>query len=316
MDGLGMFEMDNLTVLAPIILGFVFDSIWGDPYSWPHPIKTFGSLISFFEKKLNKGLRRKLKGGLLWLILGPSVWAFFAGINYLLADYTICNIIFTTVFFFYGLSNRTLINEGLKVEKKLQEEGEIAARKQLSMIVGRDTSKLSASKIRMAVVETLSENLSDGVVAPLFYFAVGGVPLMMCYKMINTLDSMVGYKNERYQDFGYVSAKIDDVANFIPARLTAFLMILVSFRFRAIKTIFKYARAHSSPNAGWPESAIAGILKCRLGGPNEYFGHLVSKPYIGDNPRELARRDIIKCCCVNAGVALLMVGLVMIFTLN
>ena len=190
------------------------------------------------------------------------------------------------------------------------------ARKQLSMIVGRDTSQLSETKIRSAVIETLAENLSDGVIAPIFFFAIGGVPFMMTYKMINTLDSMVGYKNDRYMKFGYVSAKMDDIANFIPARLTALFIVIISVSVRALKFIFRYGNSHSSPNAGYPESAMAGVLDIRLGGTSNYFGKMVEKPYIGNNDRELLHKDVVNTCLVNAKVSFLAYFVLLILIFN
>ncbi|MFI3322120.1 MAG: adenosylcobinamide-phosphate synthase CbiB [Rikenellaceae bacterium] len=291
-------------ILISLIIAVSLDTILGDPYKIPHPIRLFGNLISFFESRLNLGDKRKFKGAVMWLVLLSSTFGFFYFADYMLSSYPIIHTIWIGIFTYFGLSNRCLIEEGIKVEKKAQTGDVVAARKQLSMIVGRDTDKLSLSQIRSSVIETLSENLSDGVVAPLFFWAIGGVPLMMCYKMINTLDSMVGYKNDKYLKFGFVSAKMDDIANYIPARITALLMVLVTLSRRGFKFIFKYGNSHSSPNSGYPESAIAGILDCRLGGANYYFGKEVIKPYIGENPRELQHNDIIKCCCVNGGVAL------------
>ncbi len=286
-----------------VTIGIILDSLIGDPYKLPHPIRLFGNSIAFFEKRFNNGSSRVIKGALVWATLILITFASFWAINWALASYLVWQAVFIAIFFFYGISNRTLIVEGLKVERALNRGDLVLARENLSMIVGRDTKNLSASKIRSAVIETLSENLSDGVVAPLFYFAIGGIPAMMSYKMINTLDSMVGYKNERYKDFGCFSAKADDVANFIPARLTAFLMALLSLSFRSLRFIFKYGRSHSSPNSGYPESALAGILDCRLGGPSEYFGKVVEKPYIGSSDREISHSDVIRTCFVNGKVA-------------
>ncbi|MBP5210445.1 MAG: cobalamin biosynthesis protein CobD, partial [Bacteroidales bacterium] len=186
---------------------------------------------------------------------------------------------------------RTLIVEVrqvfLAVEKSLED-----GRKQVARIVGRDTQNLSAQEIRTAALETLSENLSDGVIAPIFWFFVLGVPGMITYKMINTLDSMIGYRNEKYILFGKFAARADDVANFIPARLTAFLMILSSGRLSLLRFVSRYGRAHASPNSGYPEAALAGILDCRFGGPHDYFGQNVYKPYIGDNPRKITSDDL------------------------
>ena len=290
-------------ILIAFTAAVILDSLIGDPYSMPHPIRLFGNSIAFVEKHLNKGENRKLKGAVAWLLLvGTTVGCFFI-LDFILSGYTIAWTIFTAAFIYYGLSARCLIDEGLKVERILNTGDIEGARKQLSMIVGRDTANLNPTQIRSAVVETLSENLSDGVVAPLFFFAIGGVPAMMLYKMINTLDSMVGYKNDRYYHFGYVSAKMDDVANYIPARLTALLMVCVTFSWRGVRFVRKYSNKHSSPNAGYPESALAGIIDCRLGGPNNYFGKLVDKPYIGETDRELTHEDLIKTCCINAAVS-------------
>ncbi len=295
-------EIDHYLIAA--IVAFTLDSLIGDPYWMPHPIRLFGNAISLMERWLNYGEQRRLKGGVMWLTLVGGCYALFYFINLALLPHVTAWIIFTTLFIFWGISSRCLINEALKVERVLNRGDIQGARHQLSMIVGRDTSQLSPAQIRAAVIETLSENLSDGTVAPLTFFTLGGVPLMMAYKMVNTLDSMVGYKSDRYLHFGYVSAKMDDVANFIPARITALLMVLVSLSWRALSFVFKYGRNHSSPNAGYPEAAIAGVLNCRLGGANVYFGKLVEKPYIGNNPRALEHRDLIQCCTGNAKVSL------------
>lgn len=290
-------------MLMVVVAGALLDSCVGDPYWMPHPIRLFGNMISFMERNLNKGGHLVLKGGVMWLALCGVVWGFFYSAQLLIDEHRVVAGIWCSLFFFFGISNRCLIEEGLKVEKILNSGDIEGARKQLSMIVGRETKSLSPHQIRSAVVETLSENLSDGVVAPLLYFAIGGVPLMMLYKMINTLDSMVGYKSDRYLYFGRVSAKMDDVANFVPARLTALLMVVVSLSWRAVVHIFKYAKCHASPNSGYPESALSGVLDCRLGGPNNYFGKLVEKPYIGVNSRELTHRDVVRTTILNAKVA-------------
>lgn len=301
--------------LITIIIGAMLDTLVGDPYWLPHPIRVFGNSIAWLEKRLNRGSQKRLKGAITWVILCGTAYLFFAILELFFSGSTILLIAFGAIFFFYGLSNRCLIEEGFKVEKVLQSGDLVAARKQLSMIVGRQTEHLTPTQIRSAVVETLSENLSDGVVAPLFYFAIGGVPLMMMYKMINTLDSMVGYKNEKYHEFGFVSAKMDDVANFIPARLTALLMALVSLSWRAVQFILKYGNSHSSPNSGYPESALAGVLNCRLGGPNQYFGVMVEKPYIGENPRDLTHRDVVTCAIINGKVAAVCYAILLILSL-
>ncbi|MGQ1783559.1 MULTISPECIES: adenosylcobinamide-phosphate synthase CbiB [unclassified Saccharicrinis] len=298
------------TLYIPVYIltfGFILDALIGDPYSWPHPIKGFGHLIALGERKLNKGDHTTVKGALLTLLLIGSTWFVLLKIESILAINQWFWLVGGSVFVFYGLANRTLINEGLKVVHALEKEGLEAGRRQLSYIVGRDTSNLNDQQIYTAVLETLSENLSDGVIAPLFYYALGGFPLMFTYKMINTLDSMIGYKSDRYKQFGKVAAKIDDIANFVPARLTALLMVLVSGSYRGGVFVFKYGRRHASPNAGYPESALAGILNCRFGGPNVYHGIRVDKPYMGENPREISKGDVIRACEVNALVSLVMV---------
>ena len=299
-----------LYTIIPVLIGFTVDCIIGDPYKMPHPIRLFGNAIAFMETYLNQGTRRKVKGILTCLLLVAATWGVFSVLQFMLSDYPILLYAFNSLFFFYGISNKSLIDEGNKVERFVQKGDLAGAREQLSWIVGRETSSLSFTQIRTATLETLSENLSDGVVAPMFYYAIGGIPLMMAYKMINTLDSMVGYKSERYRNFGFCSARLDDVANYIPARLTAFLMLVVPFSLRGFRFVKQYGRKHASPNSGYPESALAGILDCRFGGPNTYHGKLVDKPYIGTNDRELTHEDVQTACRVNLRVALMMVVLV------
>ncbi|ASB49600.1 adenosylcobinamide-phosphate synthase CbiB [Alkalitalea saponilacus] len=295
--------------LIPLLVGYLLDLVFGDPYRMPHPVKLFGRLIAYGESVLNKNRYRFLKGMLMVLLLVGVTWA-----SLLLFFFAIQNVCFVwypvaSLFVFWGLANRSLIDEARKVEYELSMNGLEAGRHQLSYIVGRDTSNLSPQQIRTATLETLSENLSDGVIAPLFYYAIGGIPLMFAYKMVNTLDSMVGYKNERYIRFGKFAARLDDVANFIPARLTAIIMAVVSASKNAFLFIRLYRKNHSSPNAGWPESALAGILNCRFGGPNLYHGKMVEKPYIGKNNREITSPDIDKACWVNHKTTIVMVVL-------
>jgi len=293
--------------LIPLAGGFLLDALLGDPARLPHPIRLFGKMISFCELKFNKGKRRRTKGIAVASILVLLVFGFLYGIQLALHDFPAVKVVINTVFFFYALGNRSLIEEAWKVERRVQKNDLSAARRQLSRIVGRDTSQLSFQQIRTATLETLAENLSDGVVAPLFFYALGGIPLMMAYKMINTLDSMIGYKNDRYNDFGWFAAHIlDDGANYVPARLTAFLMISFPPSSRGFHFVHKYASRHSSPNSGYPESALAGILNCRFGGSNTYEGKRVEKPYIGKNYRELTHDDVVKSCIINIRTSLLM----------
>lgn len=300
--------------LIPLWGGLLLDTLLGDPRWLPHPVRLFGNMIAWCDRKFNRGKHRKRNGVLIALGLVLMTFGLFTALQYLLADYPIVRNIVNTLFFFYGIANRSLISEAMKVER-IVEKGDIpAARKQLSWIVGRDTSRLNAKQIRTATLETLAENLSDGVIAPLFFYAIGGIPLMMAYKMINTMDSMIGYKNDKYADFGWFAARIlDDAANYIPARLTAFLMVTVSFSKRGFIFIRKYARFHASPNSGYPESALAGILNCRFGGPNIYHGKVVEKPYIGVNDRNLTHGDISRACFVNLRVVFVMALIVTVY---
>ena len=179
-------------------------------------------------------------------------------------------------------------------------------RKQVARIVGRDTAHLSPQEIRAAALETLAENLSDGVIAPMFWFALLGLPGMAAYKMVNTLDSMIGYKNERYLEFGRVAAKMDDLANLVPARLTAYLMLLVSGNWSKREFVQRFGPAHASPNSGYPEAALAAILDCRFGGTHDYFGKPVEKPYIGTNERLFTTEDMRIAVRVNSQTELVM----------
>ena len=229
----------------------------------------------------------------------------------------LCSVYFDVIAVFYCLAGTTLIREVREVFLALDrslEEG----RTQVARIVGRDTSELSAQEVRTAALETLAENLSDGVIAPLFWFAILGVPGMLAYKMVNTLDSMIGYRTERYKDFGCWAAHIDDIANYIPARLTALLMIVGYWpkakSQKLIAFVCRYGRNHASPNSGYPEAALAGILDCRFGGPHYYFGQLFEKPFIGENDRELTTADMKKAIRVNRMAEVLMVLLVALFS--
>ena len=206
---------------------------------------------------------------------------------------------------FFCLAGTTLIREVRMVFQAVDRSLD-DGRRQVARIVGRDTSQLSAQEIRKAALETLAENLSDGVIAPLFWFVLLGVPGMMAYKMVNTLDSMIGYRTERYRLFGTVAARIDDVANYVPARLTALLMIIVALRPRLLPFVLRFGPQHASPNSGWPEAALAGILGCQFGGPHVYFGELIDKPFIGTTDRPLTTADMRFACRINFLSELLM----------
>ena len=300
-------------LINPLIVGFLLDLMLGDPRWLPHPIRWFGKIILFGESKLNNGNHRLLKGAILVIIITAAVSGVLISIPVLLKDYACIQFAFESIMVFYGIANRSLITECYNVESTLKNVGIEAARKKLSYIVGRDTDKLSENQIRTATLETLSENLSDGVIAPLFYYAIGGIPFMFAYKLVNTLDSMIGYKNERFLLFGKAAAKLDDVLNYIPARLTALLMVLTALSWRGVLFIFKYGHKHLSPNAGYPEAALAGILNCRFGGNNYYKSELVMKPFIGHTEKKLFHFDILKACIINFLVTLLFVLLILVF---
>ena len=292
--------MEYFVLILPLLLAWGLDRWLGDPVWLPHPIVAFGYAIAFCEHTLNKGDGRFVKGMLTTITLVVSVylltkvllWGASVYISFWL------EVVLKTILIFYCLAGTTLIREVREVFQALDrslDEG----RNQVSRIVGRDTQALSAQEVRTAALETLAENLNDGVIAPLFWYLLLGVPGMITYKMINTLDSMIGYRNERYHRFGCFAARLDDVANYIPARLTALLMVQVSGRPALLKFVLRYGKEHASPNSGYPEAALAGILNCRFGGPHNYFGEEVWKPYIGSNPCLLTTKDMQRAVRIN-----------------
>ncbi len=298
--------------LIPLLGGCLLDKFLGDPLWLPHPVVGFGKLIARCERRGNQGTHRKRNGaltavGLILLVFLVS-WGLLEGANRI---HPWLKVILSVIAVFYCLAGKTLIDEVRMVFEAADISLE-AGRKQVSRIVGRDTSALSDQEVRTAALETLAENLSDGVIAPLFWYFLLGVPGMLAYKMVNTLDSMIGYRNARYKDFGCWAARIDDVANYIPARLTALLMVLVSGHWSLLKFVVHYGRMHASPNSGYPEAALAGILNCRFGGPHDYFGETVYKPFIGSNPRPVNSDDMRRAIRINrlaeGGMVLLMVA--------
>lgn len=311
--------------IIPLLIGWGLDLCTGDPARLPHPIVAFGRWISFFERKANHGNHRRAKGT-FWTI--ATLCTLFLSAHLALATLwaaclqweiwgTYLYYLVTGILIFYCLAGTTLVREVRRVFRAADrslEEG----RRQVSRIVGRDTSRLSDQEIRTAALETLAENLSDGVIAPLFWLYVLGIPGMLTYKMINTMDSMLGYRTERFKDFGRVAAQIDDVANYLPARLTALLMALAAcIPFRKGKSarnlkeelcfIRRYGRMHASPNSGYPEAALAGILDCRFGGPHHYFGEYCFKPYIGNRLRPLTTADMRQAVAINRRAEILMI---------
>ena len=298
-----------MTNALSLLAGWLLDLVLGDPQRLPHPVVGFGKMIAFGEHRLNHGQHRKLKGALMAIIL--IIVVFLCGwlIRRLLSLASVYLAVgFDIIVVFYCLAGTTLIREVRAVFIALDRSLE-DGRRQVARIVGRDTSELSAQEVRAAALETLAENLSDGVTAPLFWLAIGGTPGMLAYKMVNTLDSMIGYRTERYKDFGCWAARIDDVANYIPARLTALLMVIASGRIRLLSFVARYGRNHASPNSGYPEAALAGILDCRFGGPHYYFGELFDKPYIGEHERQFITADMEKAVRINRFAEVMMVAL-------
>ena len=305
-----------MKALLVLLVGWIADLVMGDPERLPHPIVWFGKAIAWFERLLNKGRGRRVKGILMALLLIGTVYAaMFFLLRWVDSINVFLGLAVKAILVFYCLAGTTLIREVRKVFEAVDrslEEG----RKQVARIVGRDTSELSEQEVRIAALETLAENLSDGVVAPVFWYAILGVPGMMAYKMVNTLDSMIGYRTQRYREYGWCAARIDDVANYLPARLTTLLMLTVTGRFRLLNFVTWFGREHSSPNSGYPEAALAGILDCRFGGPHTYFGEIVEKPYIGTNERPITTADMERAVRINRRVevvAVVIASLILFF---
>lgn len=279
----------------PMLLAILLDSKLGDPTTLGHPIIFFGRLIGWGEKRLNRGRHRRLKGALYnGQLVGLTLFLSWYLLEQLLNLGSIGQMVallLATVLCFYMLSGKTLIDEVSAVFREVDRELE-AGRRQVARIVGRDTAQLSAQEVRTAALETLAENLSDGVVGPILSWALLGTPGILTYKMINTQDSMVGYLNERYRAYGFFSAKLDDLVNLLPSRLTALFLLLGAGRLDLIPFVLREGKKHLSPNSGYPEAALAGLLGCRFGGAHDYFGELVEKPHIGDQARELTYADL------------------------
>lgn len=285
--------------MKSILIAVLLDILIGDPYWFPHPVKLMGRIIGLEEKiarKLSNSKQGLKISGLIIVIVNISLGFFIP--YFILISVKDNNLIYTiinTYIIYSCLAARCLHSEAIKVSKALSlglEQG----RKRLSFIVGRDTTSLSEEEIIKATVETVAENTSDGVIAPLLFIIIFGSPFGMVYKFVNTMDSMLGYMNDKYVDLGYFPAKIDDMFNFIPARLTSLLMIIGSIGRFNIKDAYRILNRdrlnHKSPNSGYPESTVAGLLGIQLGGSNYYHGELVFKPTIGDNKNPLKRTHV------------------------
>lgn len=297
--------------MTAFLVGYILDLFLGDPIGWPHIIRFIGSLIGGFtnyflkladnNQDIEQIHRQKRRLGFIMVILVILIPVLICSCIILLAYtlHSLFGIIIESVITYQCLAAKSLYTESMKVAKALEQDGVVAGRQAVAMIVGRDTKNLDEKGVIKAAVETVAENTSDGVIAPLLYLAIGGPILGIAYKAINTMDSMVGYKNDKYIDFGRTAAKLDDLVNFIPSRISALLMILScvflgrNYSFRGAIRIFKRDRFnHSSPNSAQTESVCAGALGLKLAGPASYFGKIVDKKYIGDAIHEITVEHI------------------------
>lgn len=293
-----------MMTLGAIVAGFILDLIFGDPHWLPHPICLIGNLIGFLEKNLRRllapGKTALLLGGALMVVIVISLSYVVPYAVLMLAEQVSPWLRFAleTVMFYQIFATKCLRDESMKVYTALHNNDLEDARVKLSWIVGRDTKELTAEEVTKGAVETVAENTADGIIAPMFYMFIGGAPLAFLYKGINTMDSMVGYKNDKFLYFGRCAAKLDDVANLIPARITGILMILASYFLNmnaagAWKIFWRDRYNHLSPNSAMTESVTAGALNIQLGGDHYYFGKLVHKDTIGDNIRPVVAEDIV-----------------------
>lgn len=291
--------MNLLAAIMPIIIGFIIDLILGDPYTLPHPIKLIGTLISKLEIFTRKNFKKLRAGG---VFLGITVLFLSTAIPFVILFLSyklniILGIAIESVFCYYLIAPKCLCDESMKVYRAIEENDTEKARKAVSMIVGRDTDCLDKNGIIRAAVETVAENTSDGVTAPMMYMSLGGAVLGFFYKATNTMDSMIGYKNEKYAELGRFAARLDDVLNYIPSRFTAITMIISAYILKmngknAVKLWKRDRRKHASPNSAQTESVCAGALDIRLAGDAYYFGKLHKKDYIGDDNRPIENEDI------------------------
>lgn len=312
----------KLSLLA-LVLGFIMDLIIGDPSGLYHPIRLVGNLIGFLEKKMNRRTDSPVKQMVMGWLMMLIVILISSGVPLILLlgaqwIHPVCRLILETIMCWQLLATKSLKTESMKVYRKLRKHDLPAARKAVSMIVGRDTQMLDEAGVTKAAVETVAENTSDGIIAPLFYMAIGGAFLGWMYKAVNTMDSMVAYKNNRYMYFGRIPAYMDDVCNYIPARLSAIIMIaascLIGMDGKGAWKIFKRDRYnHASPNSAQTEAVMAGALNVQLAGDAWYFGELHKKKTIGDDIRPVEAGDIVranKLLYASAGISLVLFAVV------
>lgn len=305
-----------------LIGGFILDLIFGDPRWLYHPVCLIGNMISFLEKRIRKVFPKTEKGELaggtleVLLVCLCSMILPFLVIRVLYRYSPMAGLVLETFWCYQLFAAKSLKTESMKVYDRLKNGTIEEARYAVSMIVGRDTQSLSETGVTKAAVETIAESTSDGVIAPMIYMAIGGVPLMFLYKAINTMDSMLGYKNEKYLYFGRCAAKLDDIANFIPARISGVLMVAAAFFTgmngkNAWKVFKRDRRNHASPNSAHTESAMAGALDIQLAGDAWYFGTLYKKPFIGDANRSIETEDIARANTLMYATAIL--GMILLF---
>ncbi len=308
-----------------ISAAYLVDLFFGDPLGYPHPVRLIGQTISLLEKKFLQQAHTPWTQRFLGVILAVTIvsgagiftWAIIRMAGWVHPVFSSVIIIF---FAYTTLATRNLYDEPRKVIRALEQGDLTLARKEVGFLVSRDTDRLDEQEICRALIETVSENTSDGIVAPLFYLLIGGPPLAMAYKALNTLDSMVGYRNDRYRYLGWASARGDDLANLIPSRLTALLFILSSFMLEknwkaTWRITWRDGRMNTSPNSGYPEAAMAGALGIRLGGKNSYFGRVEEKPFIGEPERSIDRnvaKESLHLMIVNSLIAVIITILVIV----
>lgn len=304
------------------LLAFVIDCIIGDPYTKFHPVAIMGKLIDILDKILRKDTASEptklVSGFILVAILLSLSYSFTAGILYLL-EILHCpiwlNVIIQAIILSFMISPKSLAKAGREIHQELIAHNLDTARQKVNYIVSRDTNRMNEQDITRATVETVAENIVDGIISPLFFFFIGGLPLAVLYRMSNTMDAMIGYKNDKYLYFGRTAARVDDVLNFIPARITGILLIFTAFCYRfnaknALKMMFRDAKKHPSPNGGYTEATVAGALGIRLGGINYYFGRESFRAYMGDSLEELSAKHIDQTIRLMYAVSVLFVIIV------
>jgi len=305
-----------------ILLVYSLDLALGDPKWLPHPVKIMGNLVNFLEAKLRTDCQKKIsriKGTILALaVVGFSGLSTYLILAFMRKINPIAGTIAWIFLAYTSLATKDLFLHARQVLSEVRAKNICAARKQLSCIVGRDTEHLSEGEVIKATVESIAENTNDGIIAPLFYLMLGGPVLAIVYKAVNTLDSMIGYKNERYINFGWFSAKLDDLANFLPARITGLFISASSFILKknfkdSFKIMFRDGRKHPSPNSGICEAAMAGALGAKLGGPSAYRGKLSTKPYLGDEKRVTAASFINEALIISfvSSVLMVLIGIIL-----